>query len=64
MTIESPLFTRAEAAEYLSETYRMIVRMNRDGRLPYVYIGRHVRILKSDCDDLMKQGRVDTREAS
>ena len=48
--LEEPLLTPADAARLLVVKTSWIYEAVRDGRLPCVRIGRHIRFLRSDLE--------------
>ena len=54
-----PPLSMAEAAEYLNVTERWVKRAKEEGRLPFVRIGRYVRIQVADLDQLLAAGRIE-----
>jgi excisionase family DNA binding protein len=48
----------AEAADYLRTSERHIQSMYRDGRLPFVRVGRKIVFLVSDLDRFVAANRV------
>ena len=58
--LEEPLLTPADAAQLLVVKTSWIYEAVRDGRLPCVRIGRHIRFLRSDLErfvDKQRDGR-------
>jgi len=53
------LLTVAEAADYLTVTERFVRRLVFEKRVPYVKLGRHVRLAVSDLDAFCASGRVE-----
>ena len=47
------------AAEYLSTSPRFIRRLVAERRVPYVKVGRLVRLTPEDLDDFIAAGRVE-----
>jgi excisionase family DNA binding protein len=47
------------AAEYLSASPRFIRRLVAERRVPYVKVGRLVRLTAEDLDDFIAAGRVE-----
>ena len=56
------LLTPQEAAERLGTSLRFVRRLVFQRRIPYVKVGRHVRIATSDLDAFIAAGRVDVGE--
>jgi excisionase family DNA binding protein len=56
--LEEPLLTPADAARLLVVKTSWIYEAVRDGRLPCVRIGRHIRFLRSDLERFV-DGRRD-----
>jgi excisionase family DNA binding protein len=55
------LLTPQEAAERLGTSLRFVRRLVFQRRIPYVKVGRHVRIATSDLDTFIAAGRVEAR---
>jgi excisionase family DNA binding protein len=55
------LLTPQEAAERLGTSLRFVRRLVFQRRIPYVKVGRHVRIATSDLDAFIAAGRVEAR---
>jgi excisionase family DNA binding protein len=55
------LLTLQEAAERLGTSLRFVRRLVFQRRIPYVKVGRHVRIATSDLDAFIAAGRVEAR---
>jgi excisionase family DNA binding protein len=58
------LLTPQEAAERLGTSLRFVRRLVFERRIPFVKVGRHVRITASDLDAFIAAGRVDVRAMS
>ncbi len=60
------LLTVEEAADRLGASVRFVRRLVFQRRIPYVKVGRHVRIAASDLEAFIVAGRVEagTRQAS
>ena len=58
------LLTPQEAAERLGTSLRFVRRLVFQRRIPYVKVGRHVRIATSDLDAFIAAGRVEARRQS
>jgi excisionase family DNA binding protein len=58
--LEEPLLTPADAARLLVVKTSWIYEAVRDGRLPCVRIGRHIRFLRTDLERFV-DGRRDAR---
>ena len=60
------LLTVEEAADRLGTSVRFVRRLVFQRRIPYVKVGRHVRIAASDLEAFIVAGRVEagTRRAS
>jgi excisionase family DNA binding protein len=52
------LLTVAEAGEYLGTGERFIRRLVAQRRIPYVKLGKYVRLQRSALDDFIAAGRV------
>lgn len=55
--LEEPLLTPADAAQLLVVKTSWIYEAVRDGRLPCVRIGRHIRFLRSDLERFVDEQR-------
>lgn len=55
--LEEPLLTPADAARLLVVKTSWIYEAVRDGRLPCVRIGRHIRFLRSDLEQFVDKQR-------
>ena len=55
--LEEPLLTPADAAGLLVVKTSWIYEAVRDGRLPCVRIGRHIRFLRSDLERFVEKQR-------
>jgi excisionase family DNA binding protein len=53
------LLTVQEAADRLGTSTRFVRRLIFERRIPFIKIGRHVRIAASDVDALIAAGRVE-----
>jgi excisionase family DNA binding protein len=53
------LLTPQEAADRLGTSLRFVRRLVFQRRIPYVKVGRHVRITTSDLDAFIAAGRVE-----
>jgi excisionase family DNA binding protein len=53
------LLSPQEAADRLSTSLRFVRRLVFQRRIPYVKVGRHVRIAASDLDAFIAAGRVE-----
>jgi excisionase family DNA binding protein len=53
------LLTPQEAAERLGTSLRFVRRLVFQRRIPYVKVGRHVRIATRDLDAFIAAGRVE-----
>ena len=53
------LLTPQEAADRLGTSLRFVRRLVFERRIPFVKVGRHVRIAASDLDAFIAAGRVD-----
>jgi excisionase family DNA binding protein len=60
------LLTVEEAADRLGTSVRFVRRLVFQRRIPYVKVGRHVRIATGDLEAFIQAGRVEagTRRAS
>ncbi len=63
-TVESPLFTKPEAAAYLRCSLSHLHRVLRHGKLPRLTFGRIVRIRRQDCDAWIERNMSRTSERS
>ena len=52
------LLTIDQAAEYLGTGQRFVRRLISERRIPYVKLGKHVRIERSALDGFINDGRV------
>ncbi|SHN88524.1 DNA binding domain-containing protein, excisionase family [Geodermatophilus obscurus] len=52
------LLTIGQAAEYLGTGQRFVRRLISERRIPYVKLGKHVRIERSALDGFINDGRV------
>ena len=52
------LLTIDQAAEYLSTGQRFVRRLISERRIPYVKLGKHVRLERSALDGFINDGRV------
>lgn len=52
------LFTVAQAGEYLGTGERFIRRLVAERRIPYVKLGKYVRLQRSALDAFIEAGRV------
>ena len=53
------LLTLQEAADRLGTSLRFVRRLIFERRIPFIKIGRHVRIAASDLDAFIAAGRVE-----
>jgi excisionase family DNA binding protein len=53
------LLTPQEAADRLGTSLRFVRRLVLERRIPYIKLGRHVRITTSDLDAFIAAGRVE-----
>lgn len=60
---QDPLMTVPEVAEYLSTSDRFVRRLVAERRIPFVKVGRHVRIHLSAVDAFLAAGSVDSVRA-
>lgn len=60
---QDPLMTVAEAAEYLATSERFVRRLVSERRIPFVKVGRHVRIRLSAVDSFLAAGSIDAVRA-
>jgi excisionase family DNA binding protein len=58
------LLTPLEAADRLGTSLRFVRRLVFERRIPFVKVGRHVRIAASDLDAFIAAGRVEVRAMS
>ena len=61
--LAEPLLDASAAARLLSVRPSWIYEAVRDGRLPHLKIGRHIRFLRSDLEDWVVTRRVAERVA-
>jgi excisionase family DNA binding protein len=60
--VESPqLLTIEQAAEYLGTGQRFVRRLISERRIPYVKLGKHVRLERCALDAFVAAGRVPCR---
>lgn len=62
--LSEPLLDAAAAAHLLGVRPSWIYEAVRDGRLPHVKIGRHIRFLRSDLEEWVLSRRVRARTAA
>jgi excisionase family DNA binding protein len=55
------LLTISQAAEYLSTGQRFVRRLINERRIPYVKLGKHVRLERCALDAFVAAGRVPCR---
>lgn len=55
------LLTVEQAADYLTTSAHFVRRLIRERRVPFVKIGRHVRLSPDDLDTFIAQGRKEAR---
>jgi excisionase family DNA binding protein len=53
------LLTAQEAAARLGTSLRFVRRLIFERRIPYIKVGRHVRIAARDLDTFIAAGRID-----
>ena len=53
------LLTPQEAADRLGTSLRFVRRLISERRIPFIKVGRHVRIATSDLDAFIAAGRVE-----
>jgi excisionase family DNA binding protein len=53
------LLTPQEAADQLGTSLRFVRRLIFERRIPFIRVGRHVRIAASDLDAFIAAGRVE-----
>jgi excisionase family DNA binding protein len=53
------LLTPQEAADRLGTSLRFVRRLVLERRIPFIKVGRHVRIATSDLDAFIAAGRVE-----
>jgi excisionase family DNA binding protein len=53
------LLTPQEAADRLGTSLRFVRRLVFERRIPFVKVGRHVRIATSDLDAFITAGRIE-----
>ena len=56
-----PLLTIDQAAEYLGTGQRFVRRLISERRIPYVKLGKHVRLERCALDAFVAAGRVPCR---
>jgi excisionase family DNA binding protein len=56
------LLTMEQVALRLNTTPRFVRRLVAERRIPYLKVGRHVRIDAADVDDFVESARVQPRE--
>jgi excisionase family DNA binding protein len=56
-SLAEPLLRAADAAELLSVRTSWVYEAVRDGRLPCVRVGRHVRFLRGDLEEWVSEQR-------
>ena len=57
--VDSPqMLTIDQAAEYLGTGQRFVRRLISERRIPYVKLGKHVRLERSALDGFIDSGRV------
>lgn len=61
VSLGEPLLTAGDAAALLSVRPSWIYEAVRDGRLPCVRVGRHVRFLRSDLEEWVRAQRAPGR---
>ena len=61
VSLGEPLLTAADAAALLSVRPSWVYEAVRDGRLPCVHVGRHVRFLRADLEDWVRAQRAPGR---
>jgi excisionase family DNA binding protein len=54
------LLTPQDAADRLGTSLRFVRRLVLERRIPFIKLGRHVRIATSDLDAFIAAGRVET----
>jgi len=59
--LNEPLLNAVQAAQLLAVRPAWIYSAVREGRLPHVRLGRHVRFLRSDLETLVARNHADTR---
>jgi len=57
-SLNEPLLTAAEAAKLLAVRVSWVYEATRDGRLPHIHVGRHIRFLRSDLEAWVAEQRV------
>jgi len=60
-TERRPLLDVEQAAQYLTTSEHFVRRLIRERRIPYVKIGRHVRLDPDDLDTYIEAGRREAR---
>jgi excisionase family DNA binding protein len=64
-TLDEPLLTASQVSELLGGIpTKTILQYARDGRLPCLRIGKHVRFIRSDIDRTLEAQRDPRRRAS
>ena len=56
------LLSVGQAAERLGTSVRFVRRLVFERRIPYVKVGRHVRIAARDLDAFIRAGRVEVSQ--
>ncbi|WP_372789144.1 helix-turn-helix domain-containing protein [Paraconexibacter sp.] len=57
-SLQEPLLTAADAAQLLAVRVSWIYEATRDGRLPHIHVGRHIRFLRSDLEAWVAKQRA------
>ncbi|MCA0143797.1 helix-turn-helix domain-containing protein [Blastococcus sp. LR1] len=52
------LLTPQQAGDYLRTGERFVRRLIAERRIPYVKLGKYVRLQQSDLDDFIESGRI------
>lgn len=56
--LSEPLLTAKEAAVLLSVRVSWVYEATRDGRLPHIHVGRHIRYIKTDLETWVNEQRA------
>jgi excisionase family DNA binding protein len=58
--MSTKLYTVNETAERLNTTPRFVRRLISERRIPFVRLGKHIRIAEEDVEAFITAGRVET----
>jgi excisionase family DNA binding protein len=61
MSVRPKLWNAEEAAEYLGVKKSWVYEATREGRIPVVPLGKHLRFLQEDLDAWIAEHRVERR---